>query len=250
MSTAAVRGKGLNVIWEELFNRYLGKYLLVLLTVIPISGLIVVEIQSRAHLETCMSELQIELRQALITSDSYMALRTLKTLENSLQLRWAKLSFNNNELAHIGIAAPNAFRFLYWHVERPILTENGLEVGYIHIQSILFPIQRAIALTFLIFSIAVLLLLLFLIRKYQRAASPVVAEISTITSSLNAAIDGRETGTIQQSIFQTETASSLARAMHRFLAIQKTLVQQNFTLQSQEVLSSLARQVAHDIRSP
>ena len=236
--------------WDELFQKYFGRPMLLMLALIPIFAFIIVEFQSRANLNHSIKELESELTQSIISGDSFLATRVMKSLEKSLQLKSARLQSKGNTLVEIGSITNSYLRYFYWTSELRLVSPWGENVGSLKVQSKLFPIQRVISATFIIFSFLLLIILSTISKNYKKNILPIISEIQELTDELNNTQSGKRTILPQNKKFITDTALKLSIAIDSFLDVQKSLISKNIELEKYEATTTLAKQVAHDIRSP
>lgn len=235
---------------DNLFEKHLGKPILILLALIPFLVFAIVEIQSRENLKSNIKDQENELTQAIVSGDSYMATRIISSLGKSLQLNSVRLYAKDYAFAEFGKSAPEYMSFLYWNLELHIVSSWGEPIGTIKVQSKLLPIQRVISATFILFSFLWLFYLLAMSKNYKKNIFPIISEIQNLTLQLNTLEEHNTLNISKNKLFITDTAADLSKALDRFINMQSTLILKNVELEKHQATASLAKQVAHDIRSP
>lgn len=225
------RKKSLFVEWNLLFLKNIERPFLLSFILVPFTTLIIVEAHSLNHLNQSAHKLENEIAQAIITGDSYLGTRVLKTIETALQLSFTEIKTQNGTFATSGEEPNFILQKFLWKVVLPVKSQWGDSIGTLTIISNPLPIQRVLALIFVIFSSAIFFVLNYLIKKFHIALNNQIIEIDTIVSALIS--DNPKT--IEQNLvnvnFKNETASKLASALSNFILLKENLFIQSIKLE-------------------
>ena len=236
--------------WNRLFSKNVGRPFLLSFVLVPIITFIFVEMHSLQHLEQSAKGLESEVAQAIITGDSYLGTRMLKTTEIALQLSFAEVKTPSGVFATSGKIPPPATQIFLWKVLLPIKSQWGENIGTLIIVSNPFPIQRVLALLFMGFSSVVFFILNRLVKRFHTIANDQIAEIDGIVAALSSDTPKLVEEDLSGVNFKNETASKLAQALSNFILLKDRVFEQNLKIEKEASFSIISKQVAHDIRSP